>query len=274
MTDPLRVLVPVDGSARAEAILPALLPLLRSRASELTLLRVVREGEAADLAREALRALARALLLDGVRAVSRLEWGEPADEIEYLARPARHDILALTTRGLRSGTAAALLRRARIPLILNRPGTRVGDWSRIVVALDRALPADDLLNDVAPLARALGATVHLLHVNRPLYALSDIHKIPSLVPEPDPRPYLEGIRDTLAARGLLAVTATLPDRPAEGITRYAAETNAGLVAMLTHGRAGLARAFAGSVTEEVVRRSPVPVFVRRAEPLPALAKQA
>ena len=272
MIDPLRILVPVDGSAESESILPAILPIVRARESEVTLLRVVSDVEDANIARGALHRLARALLLDGVRAVSRLEWGRPEDEIEYLARPSRHDVVAMTTHG-RSGlrraflgsTAETLLRRAKIPILLNRPGSRVGDWGRVVLAVDGMTPADDLLRDLEPLVLALRSTVHVLHVNRPLYLYSDIHLVPAALPEPDPRPYLDTVCDRLAARGILAVPATITDQPAAGITRYVVEHAAGLLAMTTHGRAGVARAFAGSVSEAVIRQSTVPVLVRRAE---------
>ena len=272
MTEPIRILVPVDGSGDSESILPAILPIVRSRPSEVTLLRVVSDVEDENIARGALHRLARALLLDGVRAVSRLEWGRPEEEIEYLARPSRHDFVAMTTHG-RSGlrraflgsTAETILRRVKIPIILNRPGSRVGDWRRVVLAVDGATPADDLLRDVEPLALALRSTVHVLHVNRPMYLYSDIHRLPAALPEPDPRPYLDTVCDRLASRGILAVPATITDHPAAGITRYLVENDAGLLAMTTHGRDGVFRAFSGSVTEAVIRQSPVPVLVRRAE---------
>ncbi len=268
--DVLRILTPLDGSAESESILPALLPLLRSVPSEVTLLRVVEDRESADAARDALHRVGRALLLDGVRCVSRLEWGVPADEIEYLARPVRHDLLAMTTHG-RSGlrrvmlgsTAESVLRRAQIPLLLNRPGTRVGDWTRIVLALDGSPLAEEVLRDLEPLALALRATVHVLHVTTPMYLLGDLHRIPVGPPEPDIRPYLDSTCDRLAARGILAIPATTTGYPAAGITRYLEETGAGLVAMTTHGRRGLARAFAGSVAEDVIRESGVPVLIRR-----------
>ncbi len=268
--DLLRILAPVDGSADSESILPAILPLLRGCPSEITLLRVVEEGEAAEAARDGLHRTARAMLLDGVRCVSRLEWGKPADEIEYLARPVRHDLLAMTTHG-RSGlrramlgsTAEDVLRRAQIPLILNRPGTRVGDWTRIVLALDGSPPAEEVLRDLEPLALALRATVYVLHVTTPMYLLGDVHKIPVTSPEPDVRPYLDSICDRLSARGILAIPARTTGYPADGITRYLEESHAGLLAMTTHGRRGLARAFAGSVAEDVIRESGVPVLIRR-----------
>jgi nucleotide-binding universal stress UspA family protein len=253
--DALRILVPVDGSPGSEAILPALLPLVRSRPSEITLLRVVEEPDLADAARAALHHSARGLLLDGIRAVSRLEWGRPADEIDYLARPIRHDLLAMATHG-RAGlrraflgsTAEDVLRRARIPVLLNRPGGGVGDWTKIVLALDGSPLAEDVLQDVEPLALALKATVHVLHVTAPN------------VPEPD----LASVFERLAERGIPAIPARAVGAPAAGITRYLEESRAGLLAMTTHGRSGLARALAGSVAEDVIRSSPVPVLVRRA----------
>jgi nucleotide-binding universal stress UspA family protein len=271
MADPLKILVPVDGSTESESILPAILPVVRSRPSEVTLLRVVSDVEDANIARGALHRLARTLLMDGIRAVSRLEWGQAADEIEYLARPVRYDLLAMTTHG-RSGlrraflgsTAETVLRHAKIPIVLNRPGSRVGDWSRVVLAVDGTTPADDLLRDLEPLALALRSTVHVLHVNRPLYLYSDLHQLPAILPEADPRPYLDTLCDRLASRGILAVPATITDHPVAGITRYLADNGASLLAMTTHGRDGVPRAFAGSVTEAVIRQSPVPVLVRRA----------
>lgn len=276
--DVLRILVPMDGSPASESILPALLPIVRSRPSEITLLRVVEEPDLADVARDALHQVARSLLLDGVRTVSRLEWGRPADEIEYLARPARHDLLAMTTHG-RSGlrraflgsTTESVLRRARIPMILNRPGSRVGDWRTFVLALDGSPLAEDVLKDLEPLALALEATVHVLHVTAPLYVLGDLHKVPLGPLEPDVRPYLESVCDRLTERGLRAIPVTRVDSAATGITRYVEESGAGLLAMTTHGRSGMARVFTGSVAEDVIRESGVPVLVRRTVDAPIAA---
>jgi len=49
--------------------------------------------------------------------------------------------------------------------------------------------------------------------------------------------------------------------PVEEITRCAVELPASLLVMSTHGRSGLENIREGSVTEQVVRRSPCPVFI-------------
>jgi nucleotide-binding universal stress UspA family protein len=51
----------------------------------------------------------------------------------------------------------------------------------------------------------------------------------------------------------------------EQLLAAARETNADLIAMATHGRQGVARAWFGSVTERVLAESPVPVLVLRAD---------
>ena len=49
--------------------------------------------------------------------------------------------------------------------------------------------------------------------------------------------------------------------PVEEITRCAVQMQASLLVMSTHGRSGLENIREGSVTEQVVRRSPCPVFI-------------
>jgi nucleotide-binding universal stress UspA family protein len=51
--------------------------------------------------------------------------------------------------------------------------------------------------------------------------------------------------------------------PAEVIAEIAADTNADLIVMGTHGRTGLTRLVMGSVAEEVLRRAPCPVLTIR-----------
>ena len=61
--------------------------------------------------------------------------------------------------------------------------------------------------------------------------------------------------------------------PAEMIVDYAERTSVDLVVMGTHGQRGLRRLLIGSVTEEVVRTAPCPVFTVRAGDGPAPARK-
>lgn len=53
--------------------------------------------------------------------------------------------------------------------------------------------------------------------------------------------------------------------PGSHIAKHAKQVDAGLIVISSHGRTGLQRLFIGSVAERVVRMSPCPVLVLRAD---------
>ena len=78
--------------------------------------------------------------------------------------------------------------------------------------------------------------------------------------------YREGVDDveTVLKPDVTVQTALRRGQAAEEILEYAAEVDADALAMGTHGRTGIKRFVAGSVTETVLRKSPVPVLTVRA----------
>jgi nucleotide-binding universal stress UspA family protein len=76
---------------------------------------------------------------------------------------------------------------------------------------------------------------------------------------------LQAVESMAADRGLDAVrTTVVRGRPADAILTFVSDHDAGLLAMGTHGRSGVSRFVLGSVTEEVMSRSAVPVLTARA----------
>lgn len=73
--------------------------------------------------------------------------------------------------------------------------------------------------------------------------------------------YLSGIAGTLSEQGLKVEVAVPYDDPADGILLEIGLRGADLVVMCTHGRSGLGRWIYGSVAEQVLKRSPVPVLL-------------
>lgn len=266
----LRMLVPLDGSAESETILPALLPLFRRRKVRLTLLTVIPADAPAEPMETYLGRLRTSLLLDGVASESRVERGEPADEILWMAKPNRFDLIAMTTHG-RTGLRRALtgsvteqvLRHAEIPVMTCRPGTRVGDWTNLLVALDGSAAAELILPQAAALAHTAGASLRLIRVTHPVTVLMPVQGMPLQLPEPDPAPYLEGIVNRMSMDGLLALPEVRSGDVAGQITGCAGETGASLICLTTHGRTGLPRLFLGSVAERVLRTAPCPVLLTR-----------
>ena len=73
--------------------------------------------------------------------------------------------------------------------------------------------------------------------------------------------YLSGVAATLSGQGLKVEVAVPYEDAAEGILLEINLRGADLVVMCTHGRSGLGRWIYGSVAEQVLQRSPVPVLL-------------
>ena len=137
-----RALVPLDGSAVGETILPFIAEIAGPLDMEILLVRVVpfravmlatdprRVEEAVDRKLEAqqyLDRLTEELQAKGIRASAEVLLGEPVDELVAAARRAGADLIAMTTHG-RSGlgrllfgsVAEAVLRAAPLPVFLLR----------------------------------------------------------------------------------------------------------------------------------------------------------
>ena len=75
--------------------------------------------------------------------------------------------------------------------------------------------------------------------------------------------YLEGIADTLRDRGLDVNTVTVHGKPGEAIVSYAEKQRMKLIAMATHGRSGIRRAYFGSVADYVLKETTIPILLIR-----------
>lgn len=146
-------------------------------------------------------------------------------------------------------------------------------YERVLVALDFSRCAHDVAGHAIELARAFGATAHLLHVD----ALPD--GVPAEARLEVAPGDVEAAGDWMARRALarmretfeplferrgVTVTSKVATGPvAPRIVEAITEVGADLVVMGTHGRTGVARLMLGSIAEEVLRRAPVPVMTVR-----------
>jgi nucleotide-binding universal stress UspA family protein len=268
--EPLRILVPLDGSPAAEAAFAAAAPLFRQHEVELLLLNVLDGidgpvGMSSYLAKTCDDFRSR-----GIKAAFNVRYGKPAEEILHYAADKQADLIVMSTHG-RTGVGRVfmgsvteeVMRHAPVPLIVCRPGTAAPDWKRIVVALDGSERAEGVLSDVGSLARTLKARVDLVKAAMPALTPAGMGEIGMYLPAEDVMPYLRGVCDRLCREGVDARPIPLSGRAAAEVVRHAAEIGAGLVCMTTHGRTGLPRVLLGSIAEEVLRTAPCPVLVRR-----------
>lgn len=141
-------------------------------------------------------------------------------------------------------------------------------YRRILLPLD----GSDLAERAVPMAEMMAARhdaeLHLVHV------LEDLPDYSLKMPQDDlawedraaeaVTEYLEAQVRALQERGLERTTATVVDGPvAEALDGYREDHAIDLVVMTTHGEGGFRRWWLGSVADELLRRTPVPLLLQR-----------
>ena len=301
-----RLLIPLDGSDLAQAVLPEAGALaLDLDLEEITLLHVCnsQECEVVSLHRDYIERAAEivrhyvsqgcedeaALRVKHATIGADLAIGHPAEEILECADKAECDLILMSTHG-RSGirrwalgsVADKVLRAATIPIWLIRAGSntghnRMGTKRTILVPLDGSELAEAVLPHVTALAasgRRENVDVVLLAVCEPL-ASPEFYLGPSGAADLDSQAascvrfnegYLSGLEKQLRRAGISTRSEILMGNAADQIITYAARSPLHLVAMATHGRSGLNRWVYGSVAEKVLLGASCPLLLVKPGP--------
>ncbi len=291
------VLVPLDGSEISKWALARARHILEQPGISVTLLRVIecKEARANDLAfrmdsrhGEARVALARTRinLLDlSVSSRAQLRFGHPATEILREVVEGNHDLVVMSTQGqswlsrvLLGSVAERVLEGSPVPLLLFRPlmgpdetvssaeTCEAARFKRLLVVLDGLERAEQVLPMAEGIARAFDSTLGIFG------AISGGSEEPDRRREAED--YMANLGRALATRGILAQvhvsTGAVADEALALIRKHGFDS----VALMTHGRLGLARAVHGNVAQRLIRESGVPVLVLRDQQLRLLPAAA
>jgi nucleotide-binding universal stress UspA family protein len=267
------IVVPLDGSEFAErALRPACAvaaQLPRGRVSIVTVNPESRE-DAERYLRDRAGLFANVVDVD----VEVVEHSDPGDGILDKAAAVPDAIVCLATHGhggfraLRGSVAERVICRSTDPLLLVGPECRVSllpeEAGRMVVCSDGSAFSQAIL----PVASAWAG-----HLRLEPWVIEVVVPDEAVVPADQPvrdreveaaSERLMRLASTLDARGERARWEVLHGADlGSSIAGFAAQLPAGLIAMATHGRSGLARAALGSVAMDVLRSSPCPVLVVR-----------
>lgn len=131
----------------------------------------------------------------------------------------------------------------------------------ILVPLDGSELAEAVLPHLVNRAKRHGAALTLLRVAH-VHALRDAELVDAQVRVVQAAaPYLVGVERRLVAEGISISSVVRYGTAPEEILDDIRTRRPDLVAMGTHGRTGLTRLVLGSVAEQVLRTSPVPVLL-------------
>ncbi len=292
-----RLLVPLDGSHLAEAVLPLVSRLARAVGASVLLLHVLERKAPSAVhgdrhltdvagADAYLRGIAERMRAEGIEVEYHAHNAPEGDVARSVAAHAEEEganLIVLSTHGggmrqiLFGSIAQQVLNRGAVPVLLVRPN-QVGNAPpfeprTVLVPLDATAAAEAALLPAAEIARALGASLHLVMVVGTAETVAAERPSATLLPSAtrlalelegqNAADYLEGLATELRTPDLLVSTEVRRGKTTRALADEAAEPGVGLVVVATHGRAGLQAIWAGSVGARLLSRTKAPVLLLR-----------
>lgn len=261
-----RLLVPLDGSAAGEAILPAAAGLARASGGEILLATLEEPGpqdpgpgfleESAEFDEDYLARTAAALEKAGVRTRRVVRGGPVVEGLMALVREERIGLIAMSTHGRTAspqrpfgGVAQQLLRCCPVPVLaapsLSRPPGMQPAEPRLLVTTDGSEASRAIFPAAADYAACMRAKVDVLRILTPGTSRTEVERD------------LEAVRRRFEERGLAAEAILETGEPHGAIPEIAHRRRSTTIAMST-------RAGPGSVAQAVLREAGVPLLAVRA----------
>jgi len=280
-----RILVPLDGSARAERALPVAARLAQTSGGSIVLLQVVNQaGEKGETERASatgyLNTVATSEDLAGIKTHIEVIAGKPDQSILESAKVHNVDLIVICTHGrtgfqrwAQGSVTHTLAHETTIPLLVLHE--RESETSRLsakaahalcgLVALDGSALAEEALLPAAHLVAALAPGRGALYLTLVVTDIGD-------EAQKQAKAYQAAVEERVQERlnGLdLSIRWFLPrDADVAGELLDIARGSEGsggcdFIAMSTHGRGGLERWMMGSITEHMLNATKLPMLIVR-----------
>jgi nucleotide-binding universal stress UspA family protein len=291
------ILVPLDGSRLAESALGPAMALATATNAHITLLHIL-ERQAPETvhgdrhltnSREADAYLAgiASRFADAGISVGTHSHPNPEEDVAVSiathANAHRADMIVLCAHGqggwrdwLLGTIAQRVVRRGGVPVLMIRQATveKAEPFAphRIVVTVDGTAGGEAILPAALTVAAAFGAAIDLLYVVATLSTISgDRAATARLMPSAtsaaleqesaDGAQYLESLRDRLVKPAVPVHCAVERGEAAQIVLNYAAQASDRMIALVTHGRAGLEGFWAASVGSKVIANARGPLLI-------------
>lgn len=146
--------------------------------------------------------------------------------------------------------AERMVRHANCPVFIIKGETHLKDIKSMAFTSDLSQEQDLIVDHAKDLQKMLGLNMHVVKVKTPYNWLD----------EEQAKKHLEHFaeRNYLEDYTLSTVDADFAD---EGAVKFANDVNAGLIVLGTHGKKGIAHVIGGSIAEDIVNESEIPILV-------------
>tara|TARA_R110001592_G_scaffold35397_10_gene120426 strand:- start:2964 stop:3812 length:849 start_codon:yes stop_codon:yes gene_type:complete len=192
----------------------------------------------------------------GVDISGSVEIGNPYQSISKAVADHAADLVVMGSKGssgidevLIGSNTEKVVRHAKCPVITIKSEVKLHAIQNIVLATNLHEEQSRLIEELKKLQALTGAKLHLVKIN----TTNDFHTQRQMQDE-----FVRYINDHQLANVHTAIYNETSEE--EGILAYAEDVNADMIAIGTHGRTGLLHLLSGSIAEDLVNHSQIPVW--------------
>lgn len=269
-----KIIVPTDFSIQAENALRVAADIARENNGELFLLHQLdlplhlannassNLPEAVffmKLAKEKFDNLLKTDFLEGVTIHGDVETGAAFSGIMDTVKRHNADLIVMGSHGAEGmrnlfigSNAEKVVRNSEVPVLVVKDRKNRLDVNEFIFATDLDPKSTSALQEADKFAKKTNCNLHLLYVNTPSNFLTT-RKAEAMMND-----YLENVNVTPGECTIYNDTSV-----EEGVFNYTKDVKGDLIGMANHGRRGLSHFFNGSVSEDVVNHSSLPVITFR-----------
>ncbi len=209
-----------------------------------------------DVTRKKMDELVSTPGLQSINITSDVKVGKPFKFIFEEINSGKHDLIVLGSKGvsgfkkiLIGSNTEKVVRKSPIPVLAVKEYVQESNFKNIVYASTFNEDEHELISRLNEIQKAFGSTLHLVRINTPNNFQTDWTT-------------RKKMREFVNRFKITDYTFNIYNDAIEedGIIYFAEETDAGMIAMATHGRTGFAHLLSGSIAEDVVNHAKRPVY--------------
>lgn len=196
--------------------------------------------------------------LEGITVTPMVKHHKVLKEVSEVASSVKADLIVIGSRGhndfdgiFTGSNTEKVVRYSTTPVLVVKSKPKNVDFNHVVLAIDFNANSVSPVKNALELLKQLAKKVTLLHINLPNLGFLSTDEIQEQVDEFLKLGKLEDIKDS--------IDFTADHNVEDGIINYAKREDADVLAIITHGRTGLNHFFGGSISEDLVNHSKLPV---------------
>ncbi|WP_034058779.1 universal stress protein [Lacinutrix jangbogonensis] len=271
-----KIILPVDFSKHSEYALETAAALAKKHNSQLIVMNMLELSESifsesgADRQNEMLFMLASVNkefetfldrdYLEGVDVTVIIKHHKVLKEVDEVAKAENADLIVMGSRGhsthsgiFTGSNTEKVVRYSDTPVLVIKGQNTNIDFDNVVLATDFTEESVPAFKKASKLLNVIGSNISLLHVNTPNAAqFKSTQETENQVTD-----FLDKADATEWADKIVYVSDYSVE---DGILNHSNKTGANIIAMTTHGRKGLSHFFGGSISEDIVNHSVLPVL--------------